>query len=314
MTATVARTDVYTDPQGLGELKVKARSGEDLATLREVAGQFEALFIQMMLKSMRDARLGEGIFDSDQGDTYQSLFDQQISIELAGQQSLGLADMMIEQLRPQAPGRSPEGDEPVLPVTRSNPQRPGAVRAAVAANTTIGASGASDWNPGSPADFIRLVRPHAEKAAKELGVDPEVLIAQAALETGWGQSMVRDGAGRNSFNFFGIKADPSWSGERVSTGTVEFRDGVMQRERTAFRAYATPAESFSDYAAFLKQNPRYEQALAVASDNGRFLQELQRAGYATDPEYANKISAITESEPFRESVTEFKKQPHGTLG
>lgn len=316
MTSAVSRTDAYTDPQGLNELRTQAnKTGSDPGTLRAVAGQFEALFIQMMLKSMRDAKLGGGIFDSDQTETYQGLFDQQISLELAKQQGLGLADLMVRQLQPG--GSTANGDQkaktdtPVVPLQRSTSGTGGAA-ATVAARSSNASS--LEGNRLSPSDFIKAIGPHANVAAQQLGVDPRILMAQAALETGWGQTMIRDGTGRNSNNCFGIKADATWAGATASSGTLEVRQGVMQRETAKFRAYASPAESFSDYAAFLQSNPRYSKALAVADDNAAYVQELQNAGYATDPNYANKIMQIMQSEPFRQSVTEFKKGEWAPLG
>ncbi|MCA1805665.1 MAG: glucosaminidase domain-containing protein [Xanthomonadaceae bacterium] len=119
-----------------------------------------------------------------------------------------------------------------------------------------------------------------------------MLIAQAALETGWGRAMPRHEDGSPSHNLFGIKADSRWDGERVAVQTMEFRDGLMQRERASFRSYQSLAQGFEDYVSFLRENPRYQQALEAAGDGGRYLRELQQAGYATDPEYADKINAI----------------------
>ncbi len=310
MTAAVSRADIYTDPQGLNDLRTRAvKSGTDPETLRTVAGQFEALFIQMMLKSMRDASLGEGIFDSDQSETCQSLFDQQISIDLARQQGLGLADMMVQQLQPRGSAAGVKSkdapDSSALPVA---PAKPTVIAPAATSDTKPTAQGVADWGPASPEAFVRNLRPHADAAAHALGVDPEFLIAQAALETGWGQTMIRDGTGANSYNFFGIKADPSWNGAKAATGTLELRDGVMRRENAQFRAYANPADSFNDYVAFLQSNPRYSKALDAAGDGAAYVRELQRAGYATDPAYASKIMQIVESEPFRQTVTKIKNE------
>jgi flagellar protein FlgJ len=144
----------------------------------------------------------------------------------------------------------------------------------------------------SPQAFVQALWPHAQKAAAALGTQPEVLIAQSALETGWGRAVMQHGDGRPSYNLFGIKADSRWAGERVYSQTMEFRDGVMQRERAAFRSYDSLAEGFKDYVAFLQENPRYRQALEAAQDGPAYVRELQAAGYATDPEYAQKINAI----------------------
>jgi len=144
----------------------------------------------------------------------------------------------------------------------------------------------------SPETFVQQVLPLAEKAAKALGVDPRVLVAQAALETGWGKSIIRDGDGQSSNNLFNIKADGRWNGDSVSVGTIEYRNGLPQPEKASFRAYASLEESLQDYVSFLQDNPRYEKALEQAGNPVAYLQALQRAGYATDPNYADKIDSI----------------------
>lgn len=144
---------------------------------------------------------------------------------------------------------------------------------------------------GSPEHFVARIWPHARRAAKELGVDPRALVAQAALETGWGRRGIRDRDGNSANNLFGIKA-AGWRGERVSTSTHEYVNGRRRSERADFRAYQSPAESFADYVRLLKSSPRYQHALNAGDDVHRFATELQRAGYATDPSYARKIYAI----------------------
>ena len=148
----------------------------------------------------------------------------------------------------------------------------------------------------SPREFVETLLPLARRLAPEIGVDPKVLVAQAALETGWGRHIVQDGSGRNSRNLFNIKADSRWQGERVGVHTLEYRGGVAVREPAAFRAYGSFEQSFEDYVGFLQNNPRYRQALEQAADPQAYLKELQAAGYATDPAYAQKIGRIFDSE------------------
>ena len=147
------------------------------------------------------------------------------------------------------------------------------------------------------------IAPHARRAAEELGVSPKVLIAQSALETGWGQHMMQRPDGSPAFNLFGIKADASWEGDKVTQSTLEFEGGVMNRRKAAFRAYDSAAESLQDYVNFIQQNPRYEQALKAADDRG-YVHGLQQAGYATDPEYADKILAVLQSDRFQKMGAE----------
>ena len=163
-----------------------------------------------------------------------------------------------------------------------------AVPAADAAAATEAAAG---FAPRSPEQFVAKIWHHAQAAARELGVDARALVAQAALETGWGRKQIQRGDGDSAHNLFGIKAT-GWKGERVSSGTHEYVNGVRVSEKAEFRAYASPAESFADYVRMLKNNPRYRQALQSGGDVRRFAQALQNAGYATDPSYAAKIAAI----------------------
>ena len=304
----------YADLQGLAQLRSQVRAeGDDRSpeTLRKVAGQFEALFVQMMLKNMRDSSLNDGLLDSDQTKFYQGMFDQQIATEMTKGRGLGLADMLIRQLGgavPTTPGGQPAVSDPFAgPVAprRGGTAIPGNTAPAVSEGS--GVEALSQWRPETREDFVRGLWPHAEQAAQKLGVDPRVLIAQAALETGWGQHVMPRGDGRSSHNLFGIKADSRWSGEQVSARTMEFRDGFLQREQAAFRAYASPAQSMADYAEFIKGNPRYGSALGSA-DAGRYANELQRAGYATDPDYAKKIMSIFNGEEFQQAVVEAQSQ------
>jgi flagellar protein FlgJ len=317
--------DVYTDFQGLAELRAEAGANKQ-ETLRKVAGQFEALFIQMMLKSMRDASLGEGLMDSEHVKTYQSMFDKQIALDLSKSNGLGLADMMVQQLSRGGETENAElqpGDGQagaVTPATVLNPPQrlrtitlqPVAIDGV--ARSSAGAESKPDWTPDSPEAFVKALLPHAQRAANDLGTHPEVLIAQAALETGWGKHMIRDSDGANSFNLFGIKADAHWQGERAVTDTVEFRDGLMRRERATFRAYDSLADSFADYVAFLKANPRYQEALNRAADAPAFARALSEAGYATDPDYHDKIKRIMDSSRLRDAVSDARQSPVEILG
>ena len=322
MTQGVLQTDVYTDFQGINALRSRARSdGQSEETLREVAGQFEALFLQMMLKSMRDASLGESMLDNDHTKTYQSMFDKQISIEMSHGRGIGLAEMMVKQLRQQqgvadtddsagAGQAASRNDAPmavparqVFPVTPAASATPAPESATQATSRASEIQPVADWKPESPQEFVRELWPHAKRAADELGARPEMLLAQAALETGWGQHMIRATDGSNSFNLFGIKAGNDWQGPRATADTVEFRDGLMRRERAHFRAYASPQDSFSDYVDFLKRNPRYQEALRQADNPQAFTRALADAGYATDPDYAGKINRIMDSSHMQETAS-----------
>lgn len=334
MTIPVNSGDIYTDVSSLRGLKRDAASGSQ-AALEKTAEQFEALFLQMMLKSMRQAAPSDGMFDSDQTRFYQDMFDQQIAIDMAKKRQLGIADLLVKQLgKQQTEGAAPAGDlkfdierlrvaqaaatpaamplQPQPAVAAGAGPAPAAeaadaagrerVTPAVAAPTATENSVAPASRAtapvaeikgfDSPADFIEKLMPLAEKYGAELGVDPRALLAQAALETGWGRSVSRDARGVSSHNLFNIKADQRWSGPQTVVSTLEYEQGRPVRQQAAFRAYADFEASFRDYAAFLKSSPRYQQALAQADDGHAFVRALHQAGYATDPKYAEKVGAI----------------------
>jgi flagellar protein FlgJ len=313
---------VYTDSQGLAGLRRQAQQNSPGA-IREAAKQFEAVFIQMMLKSMRAADLsdGGGIMDSDQSRLYRDMYDQQIALSMAQQGKLGLADTIARQLGGEGAGQpvrpvSPQmvGD-PLATLRQVQRIRSSVAMPAEAATAKAGAIqnerdlySVSDapFDPSSPAAFVRRMWPHAQEAAQRLGVAPEVLIAQAAHETAWGKSVPRFADGRSSHNLFGIKANRGWEGDRVVNSTLEFVDGVPIRQRDGFRAYASYAESFNDYVKFLQVNPRYAEALDSVQDGPAYLRALQRAGYATDPNYAKKIQGLMGGPAFDEALETLK--------
>lgn len=242
----------------------RGAGANDPAALREVARQFESIFTKMMLQSMRDASFGDPMFGSDQADMYQGMMDDQLAVHLSSGRGLGLAEMLIRQLSQGAPIEPSDQ-------TTAAPDTGGTVSAE------------------QKRRFLDEITPHAEAAARELGVDARAIVAQAALETGWGSSLPGD-AGR-SHNFFGIKAGASWSGDRVAADTQEFVAGEARTERASFRAYGNVAENLADYVRVLRQ-PRYAAALDTGSDVRAFAEGLQRGGYATDPEYATKLVSV----------------------
>lgn len=286
--------DIYTDLKGLAQLKVAARDepGKQAEALRAVARQFEALFTQMMLKSMRAASPGEDLFGSEQADFYRDMHDQQLAINLSKGQGLGLAEMLVKQLGGQL-------------AATVNSNAPPATPPAPAANTPKRFE--------APENFVRDLWPAAQRAGRELGVKPELLIAQAANETGWGKRMIVGRDGQASFNLFGIKADAAWKGARVNVPTVEYEDGVMVRKQDTFRAYDSYEASFRDYVDFLRSNPRYRDALSKVDDPRAFAHALQGAGYATDPAYGRKLISIFQGPTLREALVSLKDSDGGTL-
>ncbi len=281
----LATASVYTDFNSLARLRAQASQQSPEAN-KAVANQFEALLVQNMLKAMREASQLGASTDGEQTRFYMDMFDKQIALELARNGGIGLGAVIERQL------------------SLSAAQRPGAT-----AEISMHGAQASQtqpvlkWNPTSQQAFIEDLWPHALESAKELGVSADVLIAQAALETGWGRNMIHDQSGRNSFNLFGIKAGTNWQGPQITVPTLEYRDGIARKESATFRAYGSLQHSMNDYVEFLTNNPRYQQALEQADDAEAFLQALQQAGYATDPAYAEKISNIMSRESFTSVVS-----------
>jgi len=289
---TSVQSPLYTDLQGLNTFGRTADT-DSPDTLRFVAQQFEAIFLQMMLNSAHPEDGGEGgLFEGEQSGFYQDWYDKQLSISLASGRGVGIARLLLQQLQ------QGSGDEPASAPVAVPGNNGAAVPVAIPAEPNRAPEPLLD----SPGVFVDRLMPLARKAAEKLGVAPEVLLAQAALETGWGRKISRDSAGRSSNNLFNIKADGRWQGERVVVSTLEYRDGVAVRERATFRAYESFEDSFDDFVNFLQQSPRYQRAIAVGADARAFTTELANAGYATDPNYASKIIGIVEGEPMARAL------------
>jgi peptidoglycan hydrolase FlgJ len=276
-TTPVNNASIYGDFAGLEKLKSGA-ARSDPAALRQVARQFESLFARMMIKSMRAAVGKDPIFGSDQAQTYQGMYDDQLSLELTRGKGLGLADMLVRQLQQSG--------------ATATAAAAGAAAEAGRASGMARAPAAGSASSADRAGFVSQVWPQAQQAAQQLGVHPVSLIAQAALETNWGRSVPRSASGASSNNLFGIKAGASWSGDPVIAGTQEFQGGAAHGTSAAFRAYASPGESFQDYVALLQTNPRFSGALGSGTNVASFAAALQQGGYATDPDYAHKVTAV----------------------
>jgi flagellar protein FlgJ len=265
----------YTDINGLAALKKDPSSPQSISA---VAEQVEALFLQMMLKSMRDATASDDP-DSNEMGMYQDMFDKQVALTISRHQDLGIGALLKRQLTGQP-------NKPVSP----QPASTGAAAITGAASTSSAPAIGQ-----TPAGFVNQVMSTIQRAAAALGVNPLGLLAQAALETGWGQRMPRAADGSSSLNLFGIKAGDEWTGGRATADTVEFSNGVATPRRTAFRAYGSIEESVSDFANLLKNSPRYRDAIAAGGDVQAYIRSIGKSGYATDPEYANKLNQILNS-------------------
>ncbi|MGI2130715.1 flagellar assembly peptidoglycan hydrolase FlgJ [Shewanella baltica] len=357
----------FLDLGGLDSLRAQAQKDEKGA-LKKVAQQFEGIFVQMLMKSMRDAN---AVFQSDSPlnsqytKFYEQMRDQQLSVDLSDKGVLGLADMMVQQLSPETSHFTPASvlrDDggmkmlhdakalnvpmqsavaPAVEPTVINHGVPAAIaRPAFELDRAMDANSSMDidtpnrllaidtpkpsWSEqslsvvdpvisgqvlptaafretqkivrfGSREEFLATLYPHAEKAAKALGTQPEVLLAQSALETGWGQKIVRGNNGAPSHNLFNIKADRRWQGDKANVSTLEFEHGVAVQQKADFRVYSDFEHSFNDFVSFIAEGDRYQDAKKVAASPTQFIRALQDAGYATDPRYAEKVIKVMQS-------------------
>jgi|SRR5580692_496570 len=269
-----AAATTYTDINGLAALKKDPSSPQAISA---VASQVEALFLQMMLKSMRDATASDDP-DSNEMGMYQDMFDKQVALTISQHDDLGIGAILKRQLT----GKT----APAAPKTSSN-----------------GSAAAAPVMAQTPGEFVNHVMPAIRQAATVLGLNPLGLLAQAALETGWGQRMPRNADGSQSLNLFGLKAGEEWKGARATADTIEFSNGVATQRRTAFRAYGSIEESVGDFANLLKNSPRYRDALAAGGDPQAYIESIGKSGYATDPTYANKLNQILNSGTLQAALT-----------
>lgn len=335
--SAVEQSRTWHDLNSLAKLRSQ---GDSKAAITEAAKQFESVFFSMMMKSMRDASeaiVDKPFFDSPSLDLFQDMYDKQISLDIANRTGsrLGLADLLVEQL---TRGRDFATNDVTDEVPDEQPQfrKTSTTPAASVATTTINQTEEYDNKAvstsaqeamldigkfagpesliaarpiqqkgidfSSPVAFVSSLLPYAKQYAEQLNLDPKLLLAQAALETGWGKYVMRTVDGISSNNLFGIKADRGWQGKSTSVTTLEFDGGQLHKIMAAFRSYNTHEESFKDYVEFLQNNDRYEKALGSTDKAQNYLTELQSAGYATDPKYAEKIYQIYRSDTLNDAV------------
>ncbi|MBL8384911.1 MAG: flagellar assembly peptidoglycan hydrolase FlgJ [Burkholderiales bacterium] len=274
------------DARGLDELRRRARDtgGEgQREAVRKAAQQFEAVFMNMLMKSMRETLPKDGMLESDTTRAYTGMFDQQIAQKLA-ERGTGLADMIVRQLERRTV------DAAALP-TGPRPDARGTLERLRAATSAAEAAAGAREPGGAAREFVRARWQDAQSAAASTGVPAQFILGQAALESGWGRRDIRHADGTSSHNLFGIKATGGWKGPTVEAVTTEYVGGVARRTVEKFRAYASYAEGFADYAKLIGSNPRYAATLR-AGDAEQFAASLQRAGYATDPNYAAKLTSV----------------------
>ncbi|MBJ9161065.1 flagellar assembly peptidoglycan hydrolase FlgJ [Citrobacter farmeri] len=280
------------DAQSLNELKAKA--GQDpAANIRPVARQVEGMFVQMMLKSMREALPKDGVFSSDQTRLYTSMYDQQIAQQMTAGKGLGLAEMMVKQM---TQGQTQPAEEtPQVPMkfpletvtSYQNQALTQLVRKAIPRTLESNDEPLS----GDSKDFLAQLSLPARLASEQSGVPHHLILAQAALESGWGQRQIRRENGEPSFNLFGVKASGNWKGPVTEITTTEYENGEAKKVKAKFRVYSSYLEALSDYVGLLTRNPRYA-AVTTAATAEQGAQALQSAGYATDPNYARKLTSM----------------------
>lgn len=320
------------DAKSIDGLHLMAKNNPDEA-LQKVAQQFEALFMHMLLKSMREATPKDGLFDSQQTQFFTQMYDQQLAQHISTK-GMGIADMMVQQLTrannsilsetsiskadailstiqtinqssPAAKGHPNDQSEQLwpnpqtLPNSVALPKRDDSVpsRHVLTSHTE---EAQSRKISSHKKEFIDRLLPHANAVSQSTGIPPYFMLAQAALESGWGKHEIRRADNSISHNLFGIKAGANWKGEVIETVTVEYINGLPQKIVDKFRAYKSYAEGFNDYAKLLLDNPRYAKVLN-SPDAATFANGLQRAGYATDPLYADKIIRILNSDALLQS-------------
>ena len=351
------------DANGLEQLKAQAKHAPDKA-LAATAKQFEAMFLGMIMKSMREATPKDGMLDSEQTKTYTAMLDQQFAQQMASR-GTGLAAALTRQLsQGKAPDAAPVGDMSstlqmstiamaklnleALAVAPSQPAAPNfdvqplsldeeawglpagkgatmplaraplmaaiapaawSTRAAAAATPPVNIAAAVAATPATGAaplsqtgDFVNRIWSHAVDAARSIGVRPQFMVGQAALESGWGKHEIRNADGSGTHNLFGVKAGRGWNGPSVEKTTTEYVNGVVHKTTARFRVYASYGEAFKDYAKLIGGNPRYAGVMAQAQDAQGFARGLQQAGYATDPSYADKLVRVINSTTMRQSL------------
>ena len=261
---------------GLENLRVKAQQ-DPRSAVREAARQFETMFTQQLLKSMRDSTMNADMMDNEGTKMGTEMLDSQWASKIAGQPG-GLSDVIARQLERQ------------MGITQGVTARP----------ATANPAPVDPLHPDAPvslpqkaaASFIQAHTEAAAAAEKATGIPARFMIAQAAHETGWGRKEIKNADGTTSFNLFGIKAGANWKGATTDITTTEVIGGKAHKVTQTFRAYASYAESFADYANTMKNSPRYAAVVAAGADASGFARGLQKAGYATDPSYATKLARM----------------------
>lgn len=295
-----SRQDSVFDMGRLSDLKrdvTKDPANPGTEQQKQVAKQFEALFLQMMLKRMREATPKEGLFDSQQTQMLQSMADEQLALHLATP-GIGLSQSILAQMQQGKPGdlsaetvqRLGQGTD--LDFQTGGSRQVSALMDVMRNNRASDrALAAAEGAPEHVINFVSKMSRAATLASQQSGVPARLIMGQAALESGWGQREIKHEDGRTSYNLFGIKAGPSWKGKVVNVLTTEYEGGVAKKVTQPFRAYSSYEESFADYARLIGTSPRYE-SVTQARNEIEAARRIQSSGYATDPQYAQKLIGV----------------------
>lgn len=304
METSFTNTFNYFDLSALSELKGK-KEGENDETLKVVAQQLESVFLELVLKSMHDANssMKSELFDRDQEDFYQSMLNQQMALSLSKAGGVGLADVIVKQLKPKDSthveidqsrlSKTYDENHHIVSTHAERVVLPPAIQNLFNSKIETEEKTQQSKRIESAREFIETLLPFAQKAAEVIGIDPKLLLAQSALETGWGKHIIQHEDGNSSHNLFGVKALAKWDGESVLAKTLEYDNTEARVENAAFKAYPSYRESFEDFIQLVKSK-RYEKALENVNNPKSFLTELHQAGYATDPNYVEKVLSIYE--------------------
>ena len=363
---TINNSFNYNDLASLNSI-TKMGQTEEAEALKQVAHQFESMFVTMMLKSMRDANAvfeEDNPLNSNESKFYRQMFDDQLALSLSQGKGIGLADSIYRQLKDQF---KVEGDteldkpikaiplneyrgpnpfstmKPALELPQFSTPKIESLNESIPAQDNAHSSLESIEQKAkkepapavphvkevnvisnepvtkqsgfsSPESFINTIWPIAQKIGQEMGVEPKAIISQAALETGWGKHIIHESNGKNSHNLFGIKSDKRWSGSAANVSTLEYRNGIAKKEIAAFRSYDSYEHSLRDYAKFVKNSSRYEEAVKQGSSIKGYSEGLQNGGYATDPNYAKKIQRIASGDLLNNIIDSQKTPSTASIG
>lgn len=313
--ATNLSGQVAFDANSLNDLKQASKENSPEA-IKEVAKQFEAIFMNMMLKSMREASSSQdNPFDNEQSRTFTSMLDQQLTSNLT-KKGLGLADVLTQQLSKTSYGAMNELKNLDAATSNKTIQEDSDLSHATKSNLNLYKQNSPSLNDNSlttnpiinntltpkveshkssalsVTEFQAKMAPHVEEASRATGIPANLMLGQAALESGWGKREIKSADGTNSHNLFGIKATGSWDGKVVEATTTEYINGVKQKRIEKFRAYDNYADSFKDFAQLMQNNPRYQNVMSNMHDSQAYAKAMQKAGYATDPQYASKLANV----------------------